>query len=104
MLLDGKPVSEWFMGANFFPNYALDHHGYLNVGYMVIWNVTPALHTPLMSVTNAISSIIVIGALLQVSSTNTLIMWIAVLTVLITSINIAGGFAVTRRMLDMFRK
>ena len=74
------------------------------IGYMVIWNVTPALHTPLMSVTNAISSIIVIGALLQVSSTNSLIMWIAVLTVLITSINIAGGFAVTRRMLDMFRK
>ena len=74
------------------------------VGYMVIWNVTPALHTPLMSVTNAISSIIVIGALLQISSTNSLIMWIAVVTVLITSINIAGGFAVTRRMLDMFRK
>ncbi len=74
------------------------------VGYMVIWNVTPALHTPLMSVTNAISSIIVIGALLQISSANDLIMWIAVATVLITSINIAGGFAVTRRMLDMFRK
>jgi NAD(P) transhydrogenase subunit alpha len=74
------------------------------VGYMVIWNVTPALHTPLMSVTNAISSIIVIGALLQISSANTLIMWIAGFTVLITSINIAGGFAVTRRMLDMFRK
>ena len=74
------------------------------VGYMVIWNVSPALHTPLMSVTNAISSIIVIGALLQISSTNTLIMWIAAATVLITSINIAGGFAVTRRMLEMFRK
>ena len=74
------------------------------VGYMVIWNVTPALHTPLMSVTNAISSIIVIGALLQISSPNSLIMWIAAVTVLITSINIAGGFAVTRRMLDMFRK
>ncbi len=74
------------------------------VGYMVIWNVTPALHTPLMSVTNAISSIIVIGALLQISSANNLIMWIAVATVLITSINIAGGFAVTRRMLEMFRK
>lgn len=74
------------------------------VGYMVIWNVTPALHTPLMSVTNAISSIIVIGALLQISSTDSLIMWIAGVTVLITSINIAGGFAVTRRMLDMFRK
>ena len=74
------------------------------VGYMVIWNVTPALHTPLMSVTNAISSIIVIGALLQISSTDKLIMWIAVFTVAITSINIAGGFAVTRRMLEMFRK
>ena len=74
------------------------------VGYMVIWNVTPALHTPLMSVTNAISSIIVIGALLQISSANTLIMWIATFTVLITAVNIAGGFAVTRRMLEMFRK
>ena len=74
------------------------------VGYMVIWNVSPALHTPLMSVTNAISSIIVIGALLQISSSSSLIMWIAAFTVLITSINIAGGFAVTRRMLDMFRK
>jgi NAD(P) transhydrogenase subunit alpha len=74
------------------------------VGYMVIWNVTPALHTPLMSVTNAISSIIIIGALLQISSADKVIMWIAVVTVLITSINIAGGFAVTRRMLDMFRK
>jgi len=74
------------------------------VGYMVIWNVTPALHTPLMSVTNAISSIIIIGALLQISSADKIIMWIAVATVLITSINIAGGFAVTRRMLDMFRK
>ena len=74
------------------------------VGYMVIWNVTPALHTPLMSVTNAISSIIIIGALLQISSPDGLIMWIAVATVLITAINIAGGFAVTRRMLEMFRK
>ena len=74
------------------------------VGYMVIWNVKPALHTPLMSVTNAISSIIVIGALLQISSGNSLIMWIATGTILITSINIAGGFAVTRRMLEMFRK
>jgi NAD(P) transhydrogenase subunit alpha len=74
------------------------------VGYMVIWNVTSALHTPLMSVTNAISSIIVIGALLQISSANPVIMWIAAATILITSINIAGGFAVTRRMLEMFRK
>ena len=74
------------------------------IGYMVIWNVTPALHTPLMSVTNAISSIIIIGALLQVSSGQTWIMWLAGITILITSINIFGGFAVTRRMLEMFRK
>jgi len=74
------------------------------VGYMVIWNVTSALHTPLMSVTNAISSIIVIGALLQVSSADPVIKWIAVVTVGITAINISGGFAVTRRMLEMFRK
>ena len=74
------------------------------VGYMVVWNVTPALHTPLMSVTNAISSIIIIGALLQISSGVTWIAWLAGFTVLITSINIAGGFAVTRRMLAMFRK
>jgi len=74
------------------------------VGYMVIWNVSAALHTPLMSVTNAISSIIVIGALMQISSQNSLTMWIAAVTVGITSINIAGGFAVTRRMLEMFRK
>jgi NAD(P) transhydrogenase subunit alpha len=74
------------------------------VGYMVIWNVSPALHTPLMSVTNAVSSIIVIGALLQISSSEKIIMWLAGSAVLITAINIAGGFAVTRRMLDMFRK
>ena len=74
------------------------------VGYMVIWNVTAALHTPLMSVTNAISSIIVLGAILQISSGEKVIMWVAVFAVLITSINIVGGFAVTRRMLEMFRK
>jgi len=74
------------------------------VGYMVIWNVNAALHTPLMSVTNAISSIIIIGGLIQISSENEMIGWIAVGTVLITSINIFGGFAVTRRMLEMFRR
>ena len=74
------------------------------VGYMVIWNVSAALHTPLMSVTNAISSIIILGALIQISSENEVIMWVAVATVLLTSINIAGGFAVTRRMLEMFRR
>ncbi|HIE42587.1 MAG: Re/Si-specific NAD(P)(+) transhydrogenase subunit alpha [bacterium] len=74
------------------------------VGYMVIWNVKAALHTPLMSVTNAISSIIIIGAILQISSGDNIIMWVAAFAVLITSINIVGGFAVTRRMLEMFRK
>ena len=74
------------------------------VGYMVIWNVKAALHTPLMSVTNAISSIIIIGAILQISSGIELIMWIAGATVLVASINIAGGFAVTHRMLEMFRR
>jgi NAD(P) transhydrogenase subunit alpha len=74
------------------------------IGYMVIWNVTPALHTPLMSVTNAISSIIIIGALLQISSGEKWIMWSAGAAILITSINITGGFAVTQRMLQMFRR
>jgi NAD(P) transhydrogenase subunit alpha len=74
------------------------------VGYMVIWNVSPALHTPLMSVTNAISSIIIIGALLQISAPDPWVMGLSGLAVLITSINIFGGFAVTQRMLDMFKK
>lgn len=74
------------------------------VGYMVVWNVTPSLHTPLMSVTNAISSIIIIGALLQISSPDRLSLILATAAVLITSVNIVGGFAVTRRMLAMFRK
>ncbi|WP_417531445.1 Re/Si-specific NAD(P)(+) transhydrogenase subunit alpha [Marinobacter lipolyticus] len=74
------------------------------VGYMVIWGVSHSLHTPLMSVTNAISSIIVIGALMQISSEQPLVLILAVLAVFITSINIVGGFAVTQRMLRMFRK
>jgi NAD(P) transhydrogenase subunit alpha len=82
------------------------------VGYMVVWNVTPALHTPLMSVTNAISSIICIGALVQIappvaegtSRPDGWILWMAVVGVALTSINMFGGFAVTRRMLAMFRK
>ncbi len=74
------------------------------VGYMVVWNVAHSLHTPLMSVTNAISSIIIIGALLQVSSPDGAIKYIAAFAILITSINIVGGFAVTQRMLEMFRK
>lgn len=74
------------------------------VGYMVVWNVSPALHTPLMSVTNAISSIIVLGALVQISSDEPMIMWLSAFALLITSINIVGGFAVTQRMLQMFRR
>ncbi len=74
------------------------------VGYMVIWNVTPALHTPLMSVTNAISGIIVIGALIQISSPGILLKLLAGIAVLIASVNIFGGFWVTQRMLAMFRK
>ena len=84
------------------------------VGYMVVWNVTPSLHTPLMSVTNAISSIIAIGALVQVAPPldaagaanrpNALILGLAVFALALTAINMFGGFAVTRRMLAMFRK
>jgi NAD(P) transhydrogenase subunit alpha len=81
------------------------------VGYMVVWNVKPALHTPLMSVTNAISSIIAIGALVQISPIataadrpNTLIIILASLALVLTAINMFGGFAVTQRMLAMFRK
>lgn len=74
------------------------------VGYQVIWAVTPSLHTPLMSVTNAISGIIVVGALLQISSPSTTVVALAFIAVLIASINIAGGFLVTQRMLKMFNK
>jgi len=74
------------------------------IGYQVIWSVTPSLHTPLMSVTNAISGIIVVGALLQVSSSSGFVAFLAAIAILIASINIAGGFLVTQRMLKMFRK
>jgi NAD(P) transhydrogenase subunit alpha len=81
------------------------------VGYMVVWNVKPALHTPLMSVTNAISSIIAIGALVQISPIagavnrpDGAIQWLAAAAIVLTAINMFGGFAVTQRMLAMFRK
>ena len=74
------------------------------VGWQVIWSVTPALHTPLMSVTNAISGIIVIGALLKVDSGQFVIWLLAAVSILIATINVAGGFLVTQRMLKMFRK
>jgi len=74
------------------------------VGYQVIWSVTPSLHTPLMSVTNAISSIIILGALLQLGSSALVVVVLAAFSILITSINMFGGFLVTQRMLKMFRK
>ncbi len=74
------------------------------VGYHVIWNVTHALHTPLMSITNAISGIIVVGAMLQIVSDHPAVVVLAAISVLIATINIVGGFTVTRRMLAMFRK
>jgi NAD(P) transhydrogenase subunit alpha len=105
----------WFIGANA-PAAFLGHLTVFVlacfVGYMVIWNVTPALHTPLMSVTNAISSIIAIGALVQVAppiaeSADRPVTWIvglALVSIALVAINMFGGFAVTQRMLDMFRK
>ncbi len=74
------------------------------VGFQVIWGVSHSLHTPLMSVTNAISGIVIIGALLQVGSGSFLVILLAAVSVLIASINIVGGFLVTRRMLAMFQK
>jgi NAD(P) transhydrogenase subunit alpha len=74
------------------------------VGYQVVWNVTPALHTPLMSVTNAISGIIVIGALLQLGTSDTLVTVLGGIALLVATINIAGGFLVTHRMLKMFQR
>ncbi len=96
----------WFVGANA-PAAFLAHFTVFVlacfVGYMVVWNVTPALHTPLMSVTNAISSIIAIGALIQVAPEGW-IRWLAVVGITLTAVNMFGGFAVTQRMLAMFRK
>ena len=74
------------------------------VGYYVVWNVSHALHTPLMAVTNAISGIIIVGALLQISQGNLFISVLAFIAILVASINIFGGFRVTQRMLSMFRK
>ena len=74
------------------------------VGYHVIWNVTPALHTPLMSVTNAISGIIVIGGMLALYGGGTGALVLGGIAVLLAAINLAGGFLVTARMLRMFRK
>ena len=75
------------------------------VGYYVVWNVTPALHSPLMAVTNAISSVIVVGAMLATGlATSGWAMAFGFITVTLASINIFGGFVVTQRMLSMFKK
>ena len=106
----------WFIGASAPPEFLAHFTVFVLacfVGYMVVWNVTPALHTPLMSVTNAISSIIAIGALVQIAPPieagagarlDEVIRWMAVAGLGLTCINMFGGFAVTRRMLAMFRK
>ena len=102
----------WFVGLNAPPAFLAHFTVFLLgcfVGYMVVWNVTPALHTPLMSVTNAISSIIAIGALVQIAPPDQVradnwILWLAVVGIALTAINMFGGFAVTQRMLAMFRK
>jgi len=79
------------------------------VGYHVIWGVTPALHTPLMAVTNAISAIVVVGAILvagktpQMIGATSIVEWLGFFAVLLASINIFGGFVVTHRILDMFK-
>ena len=75
------------------------------VGYFVVWSVTPALHTPLMAVTNAISSVIIVGALIAAAASgNAAAKWLGLLGVVLASINIFGGFAVTSRMLAMYKK
>jgi NAD(P) transhydrogenase subunit alpha len=79
------------------------------VGYYVVWSVTPALHTPLMAVTNAISSVIIVGALLAVSAEAVgdglgVSRWLGLAAVILASVNIFGGFLVTQRMLAMYRK
>jgi H+-translocating NAD(P) transhydrogenase subunit alpha len=74
------------------------------VGYYVVWSVTPALHTPLMAVTNAISSVIVVGALVAAAASDGASIWLGLLAVVLASVNIFGGFAVTARMLAMYKK
>ena len=75
------------------------------VGYYVVWSVTPALHTPLMAVTNAISSVIVVGALIAAAAAGSPgAKWLGLIAVAMASVNIFGGFAVTQRMLAMYKK
>jgi NAD(P) transhydrogenase subunit alpha len=116
LVFGGGALLFWLIGA-FAPASFMQHFTVFVlacfIGYMVVWNVTPSLHTPLMSVTNAISSIIAVGALVQVAPPlgagtagrpDALILGLSVAALVLTAINMFGGFAVTRRMLAMFRK
>ena len=104
----GVAAALLFLAAAFSPNQLIGNLTVFAlavvVGFYVIGNVHHALHTPLMSVTNAISGIIVVGALLQIGHGDPVVTTVAVIAVLLASINVFGGFAVTRRMLGMFTR
>ena len=108
MAVVGIGAAVFFVAAALSPEALLGHLTVFAlavvVGFYVIGHVHHALHTPLMSVTNAISGIIVVGALLQIGSGNGLVQALAFVAVLVASINVFGGFAVTRRMLAMFTR
>src|SRR5699024_5002968 len=101
-------VGLYLWASNYAPQEFLNHLTVFMlscvVGYYVVWNVTHALHTPLMSVTNAISGIIIVGAILQIGSSGFWVGLLSFIAILVVSINIFGGFTVTQRMLKMFRK
>ena len=106
LLVGGALLFAWI--ANSAPAEFLSHFTVFVlacvVGYHLVWNVSHSLHTPLMSVTNAISGIIIIGALLQVGTDEPIVLALSIVAILIATINIVGGFTVTQRMLKMFRK
>lgn len=107
ILLTIGAILTWFLGL-YAPSDFMQHFIVFIlscfVGYQVIWNVSHSLHTPLMAVTNAISSIIIIGALLQMKTDNDIVSILALISVFIATINIVGGFMVTKRMLAMFQR
>src|SRR4028119_296068 len=110
--LDSAPASRHKAGSRQPPEDLMDFISILSifvlacfVGYFVVWSVTPALHTPLMSVTNAISSVIIVGALIAAAAAGSpTAKWLGLLAVALASVNIFGGFAVTARMLAMYKK
>jgi NAD(P) transhydrogenase subunit alpha len=107
ILLTIGAILTWFLGL-YAPSDFMQHFIVFIlscfVGYQIIWNVSHSLHTPLMAVTNAISSIIIIGALLQMKTDNDIVSILALISVFIATINIVGGFMVTKRMLAMFQR